>query len=935
MKPFLESFTDYLLKYHFHDLSVSCVVFPSRRAGVFFTKYLSANINKTTFLPETTTLNEFIYTLSDLQTADPIYLLYLLYDVFKKQTGIDESFDEFYFWGQVILADFNDIDKELADAEKLYSNLSDIKEIENRFSDWNEEQIRAIEQFWGVMDSKSEVPARKKFLSLWEKLFSVYKEFNKVLDELNIGYDGRIYRNVVKKLSESPESIIEVKKLFVVGFNALSRSERRILKLLKSMVPVEFFWDFDEYYFNNNEHEAGYFLRMLVGQFPPPEKFVFETGILKPKQINIYSVPTQVGQAKILNNILKDISDPQEQVAVVLADETMLLPVLYSIPDSVEKLNVTMEFPVKQSQAMQMIDGLLSLQSHIKTSKNATYFKVRDVNQFFSLPYFREFDYKEEILRELKENIRPVIDSERLRKDEFTTMVFSPVEDPNNYCEYLSRIIPCILENSKNDDDSDRRRFIDKQVLYSIYRETLKLNEILTEFNIQFTKAETFIKIYRQFLANVRVSFRGEPLAGMQVMGILESRLLDFKNLVLLSVNEGIFPKNSVQLSLIPYNLRKGFGLLTQEHQDAIFSYHFYHMLQRTENLSLVYSTKQNDFGKSEVSRYIHQIKFDERIKLSNYHISDKAGIFTVKPIVIKRNHRIRELLNEYLEGKRKLSPTSVSAYINCKLMFYFKYLAKLTPPDEITDEMDGKMFGNILHLSLGKLYFPLIGKTVNEKDVEYLLKDIQLDSALNQSFNEVIGGGGQVDYKTGKLLINFQILKNYVKRVLYFDKQTCPFFLKGFEIPVQYTILANIENKKHELALGGYIDRLIEKEGKLFVQDFKTGNVETKTKSIDDLFKETDKKDYAAIRQVFIYSLSLGFESVRPQILSVRKKLSQEEISIYIEKEIVENIQSCKEEFAEKLNETVEQLFMSDEFTQTEYEKNCEWCDYKQICRR
>ncbi len=936
MKAFLESFAAYLTENHFERFSQSCIIFPSKRAGVYFLKHLSELTPKTTFVPEITTLNEFIDAHSDLFPADQLYLLHVLYEVFKNKTGIDESFDEFYFWGQVILSDFNDIDNELADARKLYSNLSDLKQIENTFYDWTDEQVKAIETFWGAIDVKTKALGQQKFLLLWEKLFQVYEEFNKVLDSEKIGYDGKRYRHVAEKFRKMKAGDIEYGKIFIAGFNALSKTERQILKSLKQMDKAEFFWDFDDYYIKNNEHEAGYFLRAIIKEFPAPDNFLFESGIINNNKVHIYASPTQVGQTKILPGLLASSAD-SEQAAVVLADESLLLPVLYSLPPEISKLNVTMGYPVKQSPSLQMTDALLEFQRNVKKSPKGSYVKVKDVLRILNLPLIKRFSWSSDLKNMLKENIKPVVNAEKLLGDDLRSIIFTPVDTPDNYCYYLTGVISEIMESIHLSSGSDHRQLIEKQVLFSVYRETKKLGELLKTFSIKILKHDTFVRIYKQTLSNVTVAFRGEPLAGLQVMGILETRLLDFKNIVLLSVNEGVLPKSSVNLSLIPYNLRKGFGLLTQEHQDAIFAYHFYHFLQRTENLSLVYCTKQPEGGRGEPSRFIYQIRYDDTFNIAQYDMSDKAGVFIEKPIVINHNEQINIILNKYLSGEKQLSPTSLSSYIKCPLKFYLRYVAGIKAPEEISEGMDGIMFGNILHRTVELLYSQMTGKLVNESDVAALNTEENLNPALENAFHEIVFGGKSMGEITGMLLVNFQILKKYVKKILDYDRQLTPFLLKGFEIPVNYRIPVEMEGHIYDVEFNGFIDRCLEKEGNVIIQDFKTGNVESKAGSLEEIFIENGRKDFSGMRQVFIYSLAMGEnQKVKPEIISVRNQLVNENVSLKIKNELVENCNHYKNDFDTLLKSVLIQIFTRENaFSQTTDIKTCEYCDYKQICRR
>lgn len=935
MKPFLESFTDYLLENYQDDFSQSCVIFPSRRAGVFFQKQLSLKTTKTCWLPKISTLNEFIGDISEIQSADQLQLIYKLYQVFCKNTGINESFDEFYFWGQVILSDFNDIDNELVDAEKLYTNLSDIKLIESTFIDWTEEQKKAIEQFWGSIDFNEKSDGKQKFLVLWEKLYSVYKDFNLKLDEEKIGYDGKIYRNITEQLNSSENVKINYKRIFIVGFNALSKAEQKLFLYLKKLGNTEFFWDFDSFYFNDKEHEAGYFIRKMTENFPAPKSFNFETGITTYKNINIFASPTQTGQAKILPEILKNLNNEFEQTALVLADETLLLPVLYSLPADVTKLNVTMAFPVKQTSSIQFVNLLLEMQRNIRKSKDGIFFKFQDIVEVVNHPFIRDYKWVGKLKNALSENKRVYLKQNFLIEEGASSNIFLCPESTLNYCKYLLDVISEIFETGFDSDN--HRQVIEKQVLYSVYRETLNLNELLINNNIEISKHDTFVKIYKQTLSNVSVAFKGEPLAGLQIMGILETRLLDFKNIILLSVNEGILPVGSAAMSLIPYNLRKGFGLLTIEHQDAIFAYHFYHFMQRAENVNLVYCTKQPEGGRGEASRFIHQLRYSDKLNVSEFFISDKPGVFTNKLIIVERTESINIMLEKYLTDNKQLSPTSISTFISCPLKFYFRYIVGMKQIEELTEGVDGMLFGSIFHKAIEYLFAEKVGQLVTENIINELKTDEKLDKCLTLAFDEIVSNGKPTGTLSGLYLLNYQILKKYLIRLIEFDKQRAPFTVLGFEKEVTYPVNIELEDNSQTINIRGFIDRLIEKEGRIIVQDFKTGNVEIKSNAFDEMFSESGNKSFSAMRQVIIYSLTFNDDKkVKPEIISVRKSISNESISLKVGNIEMDSVMEIKNNFDAELKNILARIFSKTEpFTQTENQKSCEFCDYKQICRR
>ena len=929
MKPFIESFADYLLENYQDNFSKCCVIFPSRRAGVFFQKQLSAKTSKTCWSPKITTLNEFIYEISEIKPANELLLIYELYRVFCNKTGVSESFDEFYFWGQVILSDFNDIDKELVDAEKLYSNLSDIKQIDNTFFELTKEQLDAIKQFWGDVDFKTKSSGKEKFIVLWEKLYPVYKEFNELLSNEKIGYEGKLYKDLISNLNTHSKKFNSYKHIFIVGFNALSKSEKELFKFLQKLGNTQFFWDYDSFYYNDKNHEAGFFIREMLQQFPLPEKFQFETGIGLQKSINLYSTQTIVGQAKILPEIFKNSILTDENTVLVLADENMLLPVLYSLPQNILKINVTMSYPVKETTSLQFVYLLLEMQGNSREKSKNILFKSKDVLNIFSHKFFSNNNFVNELKNQIIKLNKNYIEQNVINKNEFLLKVFDKSKTPITYCKYICDIIFEIISSNlilNNNIDN-----LEKQILYSIYRETLKLDELIIGNKIELTKHDTFVKIFKLVCENIKVSFKGEPLAGLQIMGILETRLLDFKNIILISANEGVIPTGNASLSLIPYNLRKGFGLHTLEHQDAIFAYHFYHLLQRSENAFFVYSSSQNDNGKSEASRFIHQLRFNQNLKVNEFQVSDKPGVFQNKDINIERTEKINSKINKYLNNELKLSPSSINTYINCKLKFYFKHIIKLKEPDELTEDIDGIAFGNVFHKTLALLYQEYIGQNVTESIVENIKTNENIEVTLKKIFSEEIFKNEFPDNLSGIYLLNFQILKKYLIRLLEFDKQNSPFKIIGIEMNTKFPIKVN----GFEIIIDCFIDRCIEKESKLIVQDFKTGSIENKVKDFDTLFSANYK--YSAMRQVIIYALSLEkMNVVKPELLSVRKVLTNENNKISIEKNEIKNISEIKTEFTQYLQLTLNELFNKDIlFSQTEKADNCKYCEYKQICRR
>jgi len=927
LKSFLDSFSDYLINNYSNLFEDSCIIFPTRRAGLFFQKNISQKINKTTWLPKIFTLNEFIFSYSKIKSESHLYLIAKLHKAFTGVTKFEENFDDFYYWGNVILSDFNDVDKELVNVEKLFSNLSDLKKIDNTFFEYSEEQILAIKSFWGNIDFKSKLEVKDKFIRLWENLFNVYIEFNKILDAENTGYDGKIYRNICQNFETNKNSFTAYKKIFVVGFNALSKSELLLLQYLKDLGNTEFFWDYDEFYLSDKNNEASFFISKQLKNFPPPNDFVFESAIGQQSSIKIYKTQTNIGQAKILPKLIEN-NLVVENTAIVLADETMLLPVLNSLPENFTDVNITMSYPVKESVSIQFVYKLFQLQKNIKIVNGEICFYLNDIISILNHKFLVKFISKTDIIDSLNSLKKIYIPTKYLPTNNILNLVFIKCESPNIYCKYISNLLNEILQSDEIFvKGSDK---LEKQILYSIYRETLVLNDIITINNININKHETFLKIYKLVSDNIKVSFKGEPLSGLQIMGLLETRLLDFKTIILLSCNEGVIPVANPALSLIPHNLRVGFGLLTHQHQDSIFAYHFYHLLQRSNSLYFTCCNSQSQTEKFEPSRFLYQLKFNKEFKTEEIDVIDLPAVYNTKQINITKNEFVQSKINDYITGKLRLSPASLNTYITCKLKFYFQYILFFKKPKEVEEEFDKLMFGSIYHLSLQKLYSQFINKQVQKSNIEDILKNDIIEFTLKQSFTEIFQNNYDVEHLEGVALLNFEILKEYIIKQLKYDHNLAPFKLIALESETKI----DLNFKKYNISLKGIIDRIIEKNDVLYIQDYKTGETLNKVANVENLFD--DKFSLSAFRQLLLYCLAFDNKIIKPQLLTVKKGLEDINMFFYIGKNMIENFSDVKHEFLEQLELVVNDLFdYNTIFNQTNNQENCKYCDYAEICRK
>ena len=701
MNSFLQHIAQDLYTRYGSDISELCIVFPNRRASLYFKKYLSELSDKPIWAPDTTTINELMQQISGLTTADHIKLLFELYRIYKQAKKSEESFDDFYFWGEMMLNDFDDIDKYLVNPEDLFKNLKSLKSIQDQFNYLSPEQVEAIKQFWQSFDPEKNSAHQEDFISIWNVLLEIYKQFNKKLGELGIAYEGMIYRAVADKIKGNDVIELPHKKYVFAGFNALNNCEKKFFNYLNNNKLADFYWDYDLSYINNKHHEAGLFLRDNINQYKQPEsisgKDIF-TSLSQNKNIEIISVPSDVGQAKVITQKLKEnganTGDSPNKTAIVLADEELLVPVLHSVPDSIDKVNITMGYPVNNTPVYSLLEHIIDLQKNAKETKNGITFYHKNVVAILNHQYVNSQYSKEatELLQYIKKNNKIVITRNELASCDFFKTIFTKINTSPELSEYILNILHNIYNALKKSgqENTIHTTSLEKEYIYHIYLSINRLKDVLHEQKIEI-KMETYIRLIRKIIRNLRIPFTGEPLSGLQIMGILETRLLDFENLYITSVNEGIFPKTDAALSFIPYNLRRGFGLPTIEHQDAIYAYYFYRLLQRAKNVSIIYNSSSDGLQTGEMSRFLYQLKYESGFDIKEKSLKYDINITQPKEIRIEKSDEILKKLSKFQSsaGETKyLSPSGLSTYLRCQMQFYFRYVAELRKQDELTEEI-------------------------------------------------------------------------------------------------------------------------------------------------------------------------------------------------------------------------------------------------------
>lgn len=942
-----------------------CLVFPNRRAGLFFSKYLSEITTTPIWSPAFKTINELMQDLSDLLLTENLELVFELFKVFKIETGKQansmENFDDFFYWGEMLLNDFDDIDKYLVNASDLFHNLEALKEMEDHLKYLSEKQLEAIRIFWKNLDPGKTSKHKNDFIEMWSVLNRIYSQFRANLYEKGRGYEGMIYREVAEKIKNDGQFDLESETYIIVGFNALNPCEDQLFDYLYKRGKASFFWDYDTSYTNNKNHEAGYFIRKNLTRFPPEKvDFSFSSLEEKNKKVEIIAASSDIGQAKLIPQILhqgiKNGNRNLHQTAVVLADEKLLMPVLYAIPSEFKEINVTMGYPLKDSPLYSLVINLIELQKRKKTDsgKNILFYH-KPVLSILNHQYLLSQNIPE--LKNAASDIihgnRIYIDSSIFDENELLRMIFKEIDSPEKMSEYILQILLFLFNKLKpEDEDEEKRPALHQEYLYHLYLTIQQLGNLVSDEEITLS-FDTYLKLLDKLVKKIKIPFRGEPLAGVQVMGILETRALDFENLIMVSMNEGILPGGQAPSTFIPYNLRKGFGLPTREHQDSIYAYYFYRLIQRAKNITLVYNNNSQGVKSGEMSRFLTQLKFSRSFKIQEKNVRSDVQISTSSSIKIEKDKRTMEELLRRSGTQDKdtyLSPSALNCYLDCSLKFYFRYIAGLKEPEDMSEEIDYQFFGTIFHKAINLLYAPFVGRQVKETEIVKLTGDKEkINAAVEKSVAEEFHFSSSQTNRPnpgGRNLVVIEILKKYLVQILKVDMQYLPFEILFLEKKFSTILQPTYEGRKINVRLGGTIDRIDRSEGRVRIIDYKTGSGELSYSGLGDLFKRGEKKRNGAVFQTFLYALlvsdELADQVLIPGLYYIRD-LYNEGFDYHIQCKdsgklisVVDEFQSIKNEFEKHLTELLDEILNQEiPFSQVEDDEICGLCPYRKICHR
>lgn len=959
MESFLKLVAADLYKHTEGNLAHTAVVFPNKRAGLFFNEYLAQESDSPIWSPAYVSISELFRSLSPWEVGDPVKLVCELYKIFRRETQSTETLDDFYFWGEMLISDFDDADKNRVDTDKLFSNLQDLRNIMDDYTFIDDEQEEAIRQFFQNFSIERRTALKERFISLWNVLGNIYKGFRESLASQNIAYEGMMYRHVIEHLDVDK---LPYEKYIFVGFNVLNKVEHTLFTQLKDAGKAVFYWDYDEFYMKENRqavtHEAGEFIRRNLRDFPSPLSGELFKNLSKPKEVHYIASSTENAQARYLPQwIRNNLTTPEKETAVVLCNEALLQPVLHSLPAEVKHVNITMGFPLSQTPVYSFLIALLELHTHGFNFKSGRY-TFQSVVTLLKHPYTRQLTGQAELLeKELTRNNRFYPLPGELGKDEFLTRLFTPLSGNLNLCirlsETLQQVASIYQANTSGTEDTDAFNQLYRESLFKAYT-TINRFRTLIEKDELTVQSETFRRLLVKVLSATNIPFHGEPAIGMQVMGVLETRNLDFRHLVLLSVNEGQLPKSGGDSSFIPYNLRKAFGMTTIEHKIAVYAYYFYRLLQRAERITLMYNTSSDGLNRGEWSRFMLQFLIEWPHPITRQFLEAGQSPQGTSPITVEKTpdvmRRMQSLFDVRANPKAKFSPSALNYYLDCPLKFYYRYVAGLSAPDEVSAEIDSATFGSIFHYAAEHIYKDLTthGKVINKEALETLLRnEVKLQDYVDTAFKKLFFNVPQNEKPeyNGVQLINSAVIARYLKQLLQNDLRYAPFTFIASEMEVDEPIDIQTPKGVIKSRIGGIIDRMDSKDGTLRIVDYKTGGDADTPPHVESLFIP-DKKRSNYVFQTLLYAAIMCRKQptmkIAPALLYIHRAAT-ETYSPVIQmgeprkpKEAVEDFSKYEKEYRERLQGLLEEIFNPEKsFTQTEIIEKCTYCDFKALCKR
>lgn len=1004
-------------------LSQCLFCFPNRRSALFFSRHLQEAFGGACCLPSFTTISELFSLFSTRQVADRTALLFRLFQVYDRlsQRTVKETFDQFVFWGDMLLSDFDDVDKYLVDAKCLFSNVRDLKEIDARFAGFTPEQIQVIKSFWTNFRADVTFPDDDKhevFGQTWAILYDLYNAFRQALTDENLAYEGMMEREVIEQLCNSRDAdsqadifqALPFRKVVFVGLTAVSEVDRRLMQLLQLNGRAEFCWDYADprlWAQGSKATSAAYFTRRNLSDFPNEiTEAELARGIVPEgqRQVSLFSIASGVGQTQKARELLLQWKrempglDPM-RTAVVLPDENLLLPMLYAVPQEFANFNVTMGYSLRNTPVAAFVGMLSQLQQSWRENGSTFYFRqvLPILSHSFTLGICGNVARR--LTKLIIDGNLYQIPPSHFQDNHFLSSVFRPIADADQALDYLLQLLTMLMERAARDielhqpeaEDGQGQQVLmfdeadhssdnsevssstagaqqqlqiftdaDYEFLYHYRKTVMQLQREVSRHQVHFT-AKTLFSLLDKLVNGVSVPFSGEPLRGLQVMGVLETRSLDFDNIIILSMNEGTFPAKPVQNTFVPMSLRDAFGMPTQRHRDSVFAYHFYRLIGRAKRLAMIYDSRTEGMQSGEESRYVKQLRFlmghDDLVAqtvASEINVQESTGF------AVSKTPEVMAQLRMCLQGSgsRYLSATVLKDYIRCPLKFYLGFVRNLREDDEVTEGVDSAIFGTILHNALCSLYSRCVGQTVQASMLEdYVEKPYrQVADAIHQAFKKEMN----IQQIEGYNLLIAEILTNYAVETLRHDISQCPFIYVAGECKQTFVYHAAEGLDVRIKCVYDRLDKPIGRTDTLRIVDYKTGNSSHGAKlvfpAVDDLF-HPDGKGSSEAFQVMLYGLMLEQASQRdleqmklaerpasvsPHLYFVRDFHPHRRVSTQLAvgtgKTVspVENFDALRPQMTEQLNKLLAEMFDPHvPFRQCQNVKTCTYCPFINLCKR
>lgn len=926
------------------DLTHIAVVFPNKRASLFLNASLARSTEKPIWSPAYITISDLFRSHSTLTVGDPIKLVCELYKVYCQITDSDESLDRFYSWGQLMISDFDDIDKNMADAGKVFTNISDLHEMDDN-SFLTDEQKEMLQKFFGTFVADSS-ELKSRFLKLWNNLSAIYHAYHSALLDEGLAYEGMLYRSVIT----APDLEMKYNTYLFVGFNVLQQVEQMLFKRLDKAGKAKFYWDFDSYYMEH-DHEAGRYVKQYLSLFPNEfdnQEAGLYNNFTSDKEVSYVSATTETVQARYVSNWLKENKiTPDNKTAIIMCNENLLPIILYSLPEEVKDANITTGFPLCQTPISTLVIQLLTLQEHgFVTNGNL---RRRFAMTVLKHPYARYIsDRYAEQLEQLINTSTFIIDKSDLIQDKDLINLFTPQSELNERIHWIVRILDTIASHYHESDPLFQE---------SLFRTYTVVNRLMTLVDSGDLDVDiiTFRRLLNQVISTTTIPFHGEPAIGLQVMGVLETRNLDFDNILVLSANEGMMPKGVNDTSFIPYIIRKSYGLTTIDNKVAVYAYYFYNMIQRAKKVTILYNNSTEGAKRGEMSRFMLQMMVESNMKIRQYSLSVSQQHESHAIQTVEKSDEVMHILYQKFDvdcNKRDsalLTPTAINTYIKCQLSFFYKYICDIKEPDDVEEgDVDARTFGNIFHNVAENIYKPLLscGGQVTAAFIDGYLKNPRLienlvDQAFRQELFKITDSSKPMPKLNGTQLINQKVITSYVENLLKYDRENVPFSIIGLEKDVAKTVTVQA-TKSFKTTIGGRIDRLDSKNGNIRVIDYKTGPNTASVKDMDEVFGSTDHHpDYYL--QTFLYSgIVRGNVTYNPKSLPVSPALlfiqhlakKNYDPILKFGTETISDISAYQMSYNQKLQEIINDIFSQDkDFVVTSNDKNCKYCPYKNLC--